>query len=202
MCNRYEIGDHTANNILIRIDRLSRATDEALAWEPPAHVAPNSTSLCAVEQDGEWVLRTASWGFKHPRHGTPVFNTRTDSAPADLVPPSFRHEAPPRPLNIWQGLRRCWIPATAWLECPQPKTKTTAAVWLRMGLGGDPFLLAGVCGERDGKFRMSMLMTEVPESLPAIRAGHTRMPLAFDLDALGQSDPQPIHERVEVVKVG
>lgn len=81
---------------------------------------------------------------------------------------------------------------TAWLECPAPKT------WVRMHLSGGPFLLAGVCGERDGKFRMSMTMTETPESLPAIRAGHTRMPLAFGVDAVGQPDPRPIRERIEV----
>lgn len=45
---------------------------------------------------------------------------------------------------------------------------------------------------------MSMGMTEAPESLPAIRAGHTRMPLAFAVDAIGQPDPRPIHERIEV----
>lgn len=198
MCNRYELESHTAANILLRIDRLSRATDEAQAWEPLAYQAPNSTALCIVEQDGEWILRTATWGFKHPRHGTPVFNTRTDSAPADLVPHAYRHEAPPRPLTMWQGLRRCWIPATAWLECPQPKTRTTAAVWLRMALGGDLFLLAGVCGERDQRYRMSMLMTETPETLPAIRAGHTRMPLAYGVDAIGEGDPRPIHTMIEV----
>lgn len=70
-----------------------------------------------------------------------------------------------------------------------------------MHLSGEPFLLAGVCGERDGKFRMSMTMTETPESLPAIRAGHTRMPLAFAVDAVGQADPRPIHERIEVSSI-
>jgi hypothetical protein len=89
----------------------------------------------------------------------------------------------------------CSLAVTAWLECPAPKT------WTRMHLSGEPFLLAGVSDERDGKFRMSMTMTETPESFPAIRAGHTRMPLAFAIDAIGQMDPRPIHERVVVSPV-
>ena len=96
------------------------------------------------------------------------------------------------PSPFWRGLGFCWLPVTAWLECPAPKR------WIRMHLSGEPFLLAGVCGERDGKFRMPMTMTESPASLPAIRAGHTRMYLEFGVDAIGQPDPRPIHERIEV----
>jgi hypothetical protein len=48
---------------------------------------------------------------------------------------------------------------------------------------------------------MSMLMTETPARLPAIRAGHTRMPLAFGVEAIGKADPRPIHSLIEVATV-
>ncbi len=220
MCNRYE-NERSAADLAEVIPYPLRVRDEARAWEPIAHQAPQTIGLCIVQYDGEWTLRTATWSFlRHeppprtkkgtkeeqeartvaessaPRKApkaTPVFNTRSDRCPPELLPLAYRSEAPPFPSPFWRGLQFCWLPVTAWLECPQPKT------WIRMALShGEPFLLAGVCGERDGRFRMSMTMTETPESLPAIRSGHTRMPLAFDVSAIGEEDPQPIHGQIEV----
>jgi hypothetical protein len=206
MCNRYE-NERSAADLARIIPYPLRVTDEAMAWEPLAHQAPQTIGLCLVQQDREWVMRTSTWSFLRPASPargpattrpakepkpTPVFNTRSDRCPPELLPSAYRHEAPPIPSPFWRGLSFCWLPVTAWLECPQPKT------WIRMHLHGNPFLLAGVCGERDGRFRMSMTMTEVPESLGAIRAGHTRMPLAFSLDAIGEANPQPIHSLIEV----
>lgn len=209
MCNRYE-NERSAADWAEVIPYPLLIRDEARAWEPHAFMAPQTSGLCIVQQDGEWTMRTAHWSFlRHeptprkkkgepegpppkPKKPTPVFNTRSDRCPPELLPLAYRSEAPSFPSPFWRGLQFCWLPVTAWLECPQPKT------WIRMHLSGEPFLLAGVCGERDGKFRMSMTMTETPEILPAIRAGHTRMPLAFSVDAVGQPDPRPIHERIEV----
>lgn len=206
MCNRYE-NERSAAELAKATPYPLRTTDEAAAWEPRAYQAPQTEGLCVVQRDGEWILRTAHWSFLRqapasqrdkngkPPKPTPVFNTRSDRCPPELLPPVYRHEAPAAPSPFWRGLEFCWLPVTAWLECPQPKT------WIRMHLHGSPFLLAGVCGERDGKFRMSMTMTETPESLPAIRAGHTRMPLAFSVDAIGEADPRSIHSLIEVARV-
>jgi putative SOS response-associated peptidase YedK len=207
MCNRFE-NERSAAELARIIPYPLRVADEAMAWEPLAHQAPQTIGLCVVQQDHEWVMRTATWSFLRPPSPsrgktanalptkepkpTPVFNTRSDRCPPEMLPPAYRYEAPPFPSPFWRGLSFCWLPVTAWLECPQPKT------WIRMHLHGTPFLLAGVCGERDGRFRMSMTMTEVPKSLAAIRAGHTRMPLAFSLDAIAEANPQPIHSLIEV----
>ncbi|MGC4055840.1 MAG: hypothetical protein QM757_44065 [Paludibaculum sp.] len=220
MCNRYE-NERTAASLAELIHYPLQVRDDARAWEPHAYMAPQTSGLCIVQHDGDWVLRTAHWSFlRHeppkrekkprtkaeaearkalgdlpplkPKKPTPVFNTRSDRCPAELLPFAYRSEAPAIPSLFWRGLQFCWLPATAWLECPQPRT------WIRMHLEGESFLLAGVCGERDGIFRMSMTMTETPDFLPAIKAGHSRMPLAFALDALGQVDPKPIHDRIVV----
>jgi putative SOS response-associated peptidase YedK len=206
MCNRYE-NELSTRTWAELLPVQARVSDEAALWEPLSAQNISTIGLCLVENDGRWTLRTAVWGFIHPHYKGATFNTRTDSAPPELLPPIYRQESGTSAkglAKIWQGgdLRRCWMPATAWLECPRPKTKLAPALWLRMHLQGEPFVLAGVCGERDGAFRMSMTMTETPESLPAIRAGHTRMPLAFGLEAIGQADPQlRVHERIEVSTV-
>jgi hypothetical protein len=214
MCNRYENEKPAwALASLLPID--VRITDEAKAWEPHAFMAPQTDGLCLIQQDGEWVLRTAHWSFlRHPPPArkspttdetagvsaspkptkpprpTPVFNTRSDRCPAELLPQVYRNQAPPFPSPFWRGLRFCWMPATAWLECPRPKT------WFRMALpGGEPFLLAGVCGQRDGKFRMSMTMQDAPAHLAGV---HDRAPMAFTVGAVGHADPQPILDRFSI----
>ena len=222
MCNRYE-NEKPAWAWSEIISMPLRVTDEAKAWEPHEYMAPQTDGLCIVMQGDEWTLRTAHWSFlMHkpapritrgmsaddvaaikakplPKPGA-LFNARSDRSPKHLLPRAYQHESGTSPKGLaktWlaSGLQFCWMPATAWLECPSPKT------WIRMHLSGEPFLLAGICGVADGKFRMAMTMTETPEGLSAIRAGHTRMPLAFGVDAVGQEAPRPLHERIEVSPV-
>lgn len=136
-----------------------RITDEANAWEPLPAQNITTIGLCIVPHDSGWVLRTATWGFKHPHYFEETFNLRSDRAPRELLPSVYQHESDTNPkglAKIWTDgtWRRCWMLATAWQECKETKAEAKKygrdASWLRMHLCGEPFLLAGVCGEREG----------------------------------------------------
>lgn len=193
MCNRFE-NELPVSAYAERITYPIAIRDDARSWEPKAHHAITDNCLTIWDVDGTWTLGTAKWTFIHPKHRTPTFNTRTDASPKEVIPAAYRHEAPPIPNPMWVGVRSCWIPATSWLECPQAKKGKTAAIWYRMHLpGGEPFLMAGVCATRDSSFRMSLMMTESPAHIMPV---YDRSPLVFGLDAIGQTEPKPIVDRI------
>lgn len=182
MCNRFE-NERGAQELAEKIRSTLRLLDEALRWLPKPDQRPRDEVLAIYERDGQWVMGTALWGFDRFEPGKtkpmPVFNTRVELLNTN---------------PYWRGVKACWLPATAWLECPAPKT------WWRMALeDGEPFLLKGVCARPDGgALRCSMMMQPAAGPLTQL---HDRAAMPYGLDAIGQVDPRSIIELIQMARM-
>ncbi len=171
MCSRFQ-NKMPASAWAERIDGIT-VLQSAATWSPHEDERPSHEVLVIYNrvEDGP-VLSTAFWGFprQKPGGGKPelTINTRIESLGIDF----------------WQDTRRCWMPVTSWIEwIDEGRKKVLQRLTLR---SGEPFLLAGVYGMRNGVPRVSMMMQPAPAALAYI---HHRAPLAYGLDAVHARDP-------------
>jgi putative SOS response-associated peptidase YedK len=182
MCSRYE-NERSAADIAERLDGLVDILDEARHWTPREDHRPSHDVLTVYERDGRQVLGTSLWGFKKPAtmgKGV-VINARIESLPTS---------------PFWRGVRRCLLPATAWIEWIEEGGKNIPH---RLSLpDGEPFLVAGVCAMKEGALRMAMMMQPAPQHLAFI---HHRAPLVYGMDAVGVKEPAQIIDRITVARI-
>jgi putative SOS response-associated peptidase YedK len=178
MCNRF-----TSKLQAAQIRELMTADlqvlPEAETFTPRQDVRPSQETLVLWERAGEFVLGTAFWGFqKLPHMGKGlVINARIE-----------RIDSSP----FWCDTVRCYLPATAWIEYVQQDGRNVPQ---EVALpDGSPFLIAAVCGQRDGLRRMAMCMQDAPSRLAYLC---DRLPLPYGWDALGSSQPRQIIDRME-----
>lgn len=163
--------------------RLAAADDVAADEFDPARDAwPGSVVPVFVPAGegapGGLAVATPTWGFESPRDGRPVFNTRLDTALAQLR----------AGRGLWADAiahGRCLVPVRAFYEghrterVPSERTGRPVRRQYRFRLpGASAFLLAGVAA--DGRF--SVVTTE-PNA--AVAPVHDRMPLVL---GPGESD--------------
>lgn len=179
MCNRFKSKLQAAQIRELMAADL-QVLPEAETFTPREDVRPSQETLVLWERAGELVLGTAFWGFpKLPHMGKGlVINARCE-----------RIDSSP----FWRDTMRCWLPATSWIEyVVQEGRNVPQEVALP---GGEPFLIAGVCGLRDGTRRMAMQMQDAPARLAYLC---DRLPLPYGFDAIVTQQPTQIMERVEV----
>jgi putative SOS response-associated peptidase YedK len=173
MCNRYK-SKLQACQIRDLMTADLTVMQEAESLQPKADVRISTEALLVFEYGGRWVMGTGFWGIKIGAKQR--FNARSETI-ATTWP--------------WKDWQRCWLPATSWIEYPEIEGKSIATeVQLP---GGEPFLLAGVCGMVGEVRRFSMQTQDSPANL--LELG-TRMPMPYQLDAVGQAAPQQINERM------
>jgi putative SOS response-associated peptidase YedK len=173
MCNRFksklqaaQIRDLMTTDIVV--------LPEAVTCSPRADVRPSQETLTIWEQGGALVLGTSFWGFpKLPQMGKGlVINARSE-----------RVDSSP----FWRDAIRCWLPATSWIEY---ETINGRNVPREVALpDGAPFLIAGVCGIRDGLRRMAMCMQDAPTQLAYLCE---RLPLPYPFSTIGMREPRQI----------
>lgn len=158
-----------------------RLLEDAETWERFLHQAPSLAALVIFERDGEHVMGTAKWGFpKDPNQGKGLhINARIE-----LLDTKWRYTSP------------CYLPVTSWTEYVEEGGKNIHhAICLP---NEEPFLLAGIYAMREGRRLMAMVMHEAPPSLAYLC---TRLPIPYQLDAVGQTNPVPILDQLEVHRV-
>jgi len=119
MCGRYVLASLLAEIEAAFAAGVSRAHDEAWAWQANYNLAPASVApVIALDGQGMRKIVPMRWGL-HPHwkrdmpEGKPLFNARSETA---FEKPSFR--------TPWRR-RRALVPATAWYEwqgADSPKT--------------------------------------------------------------------------------
>ena len=150
--------------------RLSETDDD---FDPARDAWPGSLVPAFVPaEDGALAVVTLSWGFESPRDGRPVFNTRLDTAVAQLE----------RGHGLWFDAiahGRCLVPVRAFYEGHQTervaseRTGKPVRRQYRWRLpGARAFLLAGVT---DGT-HLSIVTTEPNAGVAPV---HDRMPLVL-----------------------
>jgi putative SOS response-associated peptidase YedK len=154
---------------------------EAEVYEPREDVRPSDETLVLWQAGGSAILGTAFWGFaKLPGMGKGlVINARSE-----------RVDSSP----FWRDTVRCWLPVTSWIEYLRVDGKNVPQ---EVALpDGEPFLLAGICGSRDGVRRMAMQMQDAPARLAFLC---DRLPIAYGFDVLAGGAAAQVMDRVRVV---
>ena len=179
MCNRFTSKLHVAQ---IRDLMTSEVIvfPEAVGWSAREDVRPSTETLTIWERDGALVLGTSFWGFpKLPQMGKGlVINARSERVATS---------------PFWRETIRCWLPATSWIEYEAINGRN---VLREVALpNGAPFLIAGVCGMREGRRCMAMCMQDAPMQLAYLC---DRLPLPYAFSAIGMHEPRQIIEDMVV----
>lgn len=181
MCNRFK-SKLQAAQIRDLMSHDLTVLNEADVWEPAADQRPSQETLAIFARDHRLVLGTVFWGFKKlPGMGSGlVINARSE-----------RVDSSP----FWRDTIACWLPVTSWIEYLQEgKRNVPHEVALP---DGTPFLLAAVCGIRDGMRRMAMCMQDAPPTLAYLC---NRLPLAYELSAaLGSEGAQGLPQSAQII---
>jgi putative SOS response-associated peptidase YedK len=182
MCNRFKSKIQLAE-IRVLGNAIKRVLHEAEVYEQREDIRPSDETLVIWERDGELVLGTAFWGFaKLPGMGKGlVINARSERVSTS---------------SFWRDTTRCWLPATSWVEyIKEGGRNVPQEVCLP---DRSPFLIAGVCGIRDGSHRMAMQMQDAPERFAYLC---DRLPIPYGFDGLREKHPKQIMAQMEVTQI-
>ena len=174
MCQRMcPLTFEEAQDALEAREETGHAHVAAGGFDPGRDAYPGSLVAAYVpDTQGELASVSLIWGFDSPKGGRPVFNTRIETALAQLQDGR----------GMWADAiahGRCLVPVRAFYEghaterVPSERTGKPVRRQYRFRLpGARAFLLAGVC--RDG--RLSIVTTEPNASVAPV---HNRMPMVL-----------------------
>lgn len=174
MCQRMcPLTFEEAQDALEAREETGNARVAAGGFDPGRDAYPGSLVAAYVpDTQGELATVSLIWGFDSPKGGRPVFNTRIETALAQLQDGR----------GMWADAMahgRCLVPVRAFYEghaterVPSERTGKPVRRQYRFRLpGARAFLLAGVC--QDG--RLSIVTTEPNASVAPV---HNRMPMVL-----------------------
>lgn len=174
MCQRMcPLTFEEAQDALEAREETGHARVAAGGFDPVRDAYPGSLVAAYVpDMQGELATVSLVWGFDSPKGGHPVFNTRIETALAQLQDGR----------GMWADAiahGRCLVPVRAFYEghaterVPSERTGKPVRRQYRFRLpGARAFLLAGVC--QDG--RLSIVTTEPNASVAPV---HNRMPMVL-----------------------